>query len=703
MIKRLLDRAARRGARRSDSRSSDLLDTAERPEASFEQQWRRLVRARVGVILAALAIWAVVLEGKLVYLQVIRHDVLAARARQQQVDIIMPTAIRGDLVDRHGTVLAYSVDAAKIVADAVEVKKDAATVAALCRALGDCTPTEIKELTERLEGDGRWIVVRSARAVSPRQADAVAALELHGITLIGETRRYYPKLDLAAHLIGYVGGENRGLGGLEARFDEKIRGKDGRVLVQVDARQQQMFTRVEREPTAGATVELTIDLALQYIVERELKAGVQANRAEGGTAVVLNPQTGEILALANYPTFNPNAYGRASEDERRNRAIQDLYEPGSTFKIVTASAAIEEGVLQPTDLIDCSPGFITFKGRPPIRDVHRYGTLTFEDVIVKSSNVGAIRAGLRIGAERLSRYVRRFGFGDRIAPDFAGEQRGIVHGPAGMPESELASVSMGYHVGVTAVQMAAAVSAVANGGLLMQPHLVRATTLNGVRTENAPTVIRRAITAETAATLTTIMEGVVQRGTAKQAALTRYQVAGKTGTAAKLVNGRYSDSDYNASFIGFVPSRRPALAIVVVIDAPHAGRIYGGDVAAPIFKRIADAALQQIGVPATLNPAPAMVVSSTLDAPAVTAARTSAGMPTLTLVGGRALMPDVRGLSGRDALRVLGAAGLSVKINGQGIVVTQVPLPGESIESAGTSVLQLQRDLTLPAPAGSHR
>ena len=308
-----------------------------------------------------------------------------------------------------------------------------------------------------------------------------------------------------------------------------------------------------------------------------------------------------------------------------------------------------------------------------------------------------------IGAERLSRYVRRFGFGDRIAPDFAGEQRGIVHGPAGMPESELASVSMGYHVGVTAVQMAAAVSAVANGGLLMQPHLVRATTLNGVRTETAPTVIRRAITAETAAAMTTIMENVVQRGTAKQAALTRYQVAGKTGTAAKLVNGRYSDSDYNASFIGFVPSRRPALAIVVVIDAPHAGRIYGGDVAAPIFKRIADAALQQIGVPATLNPAPAMVVSSTLDAPAVTATRTSAGMPTLTLVGGRALMPDVRGLSGRDALRVLGAAGLSVKMHGQGIVVTQVPLPGDPIESAGTSVLQLQRDLTPPAPAGSHR
>ena len=270
-----------------------------------------------------------------------------------------------------------------------------------------------------------------------------------------------------------------------------------------------------------------------------------------------------------------------------------------------------------------------------------------------------------------------------------------------MPDSELASVSMGYHVGVTAVQMAAAVSAVANGGVLMQPHVVRATTLDGVRTATEPTVVRRAITAETAATMTTIMEGVVQRGTAKAAALARYQVAGKTGTAAKLVNGRYSDSDYNASFIGFVPSRRPALAIVVVIDSPHAGRIYGGDVAAPIFKRIADAALQQTGCAGDAQPAAG-------DRRGLDARRPDGDdsparppcMPTLTLVGGRPLMPDVRGLSGRDALRVLGAAGLSVRMHGHGIVVTQAPLPGDPIESAGTSVLQLQRDAA-PGPPGA--
>ena len=423
MIEQLLRRLNPRRPDRIAPPAIDALPAAERPEVTFETQWRRSIKGRVMVILTVLGTWAVVLEARLVQLQVIQHDDLAARARQQQLEIVEPAAVRGDLVDRHGQMLAYSVDASQIVANPVEIKDDASTVMALCGALGDCSGEEVKALTEKFESTKRWVEVRKAREVSPQQAQQVAALKLRGITLVDETRRYYPKLDLAAHLLGYVGADNRGLGGLESRLDELIRGRTGRVLVQTDARNHQMFTRVEQAATAGATVELTIDLSLQYIVERELRAGVLANRAEGGTAVIMDPQTGEILALANYPTFNPNTFGRASDDERRNRAVQDVYEPGSTFKIVTASAALEEGVLKPSDLIDCSPGYITFAGRPPIRDVHQYGVLTFEDVVVKSSNVGAIRAGLRVGADRLSRYVRRFGFGQRIAPDFAGESK----------------------------------------------------------------------------------------------------------------------------------------------------------------------------------------------------------------------------------------------------------------------------------------
>jgi cell division protein FtsI/penicillin-binding protein 2 len=696
-LRTLLSRLTRARAGRTDLQRPNPIDPlrdADRPDVAFETGWRPQVKARVIVVLAVLCAWAVVVFGRLVHLQVIQHDWLATRARVQQLEVIKPAAVRGDIVDREGRMLAYSVDSMDIIADPVAVKNDAATLRALCAALGDCTDAELKSWSEAFAGSGRWVRLRRARNVSPAQARAVAARKLPGITFVDQSIRYYPRVDLAAHLVGYVGSENDGLGGIESRLNDTIQGQPGRVLVQTDARKNQMFARVEQQATEGATVELTVDLYLQHIAERELQAGVLANRAAGGTAIIMDPRTGEVLALANYPTFNPNAYSKATDDERRNRAVQDMYEPGSTFKIVTASAALEEGVLKPTDLIDCSPGYITFPGRKPITDVHKYGVLSFEDVIVKSSNVGAIKAGLRVGAERLSRYVHRYGFGERLAPDFAGESRGMVHGPADLNDSELASMSMGYHVGVTPMQMATVVSTVANGGLLMEPHIVRATIKDGVRQPVEPKVLRRAIAPETAATLTEIMEQVVVRGTAKQAALTRYQVAGKTGTAAKLVNGLYSKSDYNASFVGFVPSRKPVFAIVVVIDSPHAGRFYGGDVAAPIFKQIADAALQQMGVPSAADPIPPVVVVADADPTAggVHVARAAASVtPTLTLLGGRLLMPDVRGMSGREALRVLGAAGLIVRLSGNGTVTSQSPEAGEPVEPGAVSALQLQR------------
>ena len=273
-------------------------------------------------------------------------------------------------------------------------------------------------------------------------------------------------------------------------------------FAQVDARKHRLETHVEREPEPGASLELTLDTYFQFVAERELKAGVIANKADAGSVVIMDPATGEILALANYPTFNPNAIGPSTADALRNRATQDVYEPGSTFKIVTASAAIEEGVLKPTDLIDCNPGSIVFPGRKPITEAkgHNYGVLSFEDVIVKSSNIGAIRAGLRVGPERLSRYVHRFGFGQALSPDLIGESRGIWN-PNGLDDSGLASVSMGYQVRVTPLQMAPAASGVANGGLLMEPHRAcgRARRRPG---PVAPKILRRAISQETAQTLT---------------------------------------------------------------------------------------------------------------------------------------------------------------------------------------------------------
>ena len=460
----------------------DPLSGADRPAESFEATWRTSVKKRTLLLIFVLVAWAVGIQARLVNLQVFQHEELSRLARDRQQFTATTEARRGDIVDRNGEMLAYTVDADAIVADPSKVVDDAATAMAICAALGDCSRKEQADLAARLDGRGKFTIVRQARSVTPAQSARVGALKLPGIALQGNTRRYYPRVDLAAHVLGFVGRDNDGQAGIEYAQDKVVRGQDGRAFVKVDAHRTRLETRVDRAPVPGATLELTIDLHLQYLVERELAAGVAANRAKAGTAIVMNPFTGEILALASYPTFNPNIAGTASDDDRRNRAVQDVYEPGSTFKIVTAAAALEDGLFSASDLIDCSPGYITFPGRKPITEAagHNYGVLSLEDAIVKSSNVCAIKIGLRVGVERLSRYVHRFGFGQILSPDLLGQSRGIWN-PAGLDQSGLASVSMGYQVGVTPLQMASAASVIANGGLLMEPHLVRAVTRDGVR------------------------------------------------------------------------------------------------------------------------------------------------------------------------------------------------------------------------------
>ena len=365
------------------------------------------------------------------------------------------------------------------------------------------------------------------------------------------------------------------------------------MLVQVDARKQ-AFLRVERPPTTGATLELTIDQNIQHVVERELQAGVEWANAAGGSAIVMDPSSGEVLAMASYPTFNPNVYRESKENDRRNRPVQDLYEPGSTFKIITASAALEEHVVKPSDLVDVSSGTISFGSRT-IRDDHHYGVLTFQQVVEKSSNVGSIKVGLRLGSERFGGYVKRFGFGRMLSPDFRGENAGILWDWSTMTDSAFATTLIGYQVGVTPLQMVTAVSAVANGGELIQPRIVRAVVKDGVRLPVPRKVLGRAISKDTAARLTPMLEGVVTDGTGKQAAVADYTIAGKTGTAKKVVNGSYrGHSNYNVSFVGFAPSRKPKFTIIVVVDSPRGVPAYGGTVAAPIFQRIADQALRAL-------------------------------------------------------------------------------------------------------------
>jgi len=652
--------------------------------------WRRTLRRRIAVAAGIFLLWSGAIEARLIYLQIFQRDELAARAERQQSRTIEAAARRGEIVDRDGRVLAYSVDAETVYAVPTEIEDAPAAIAALCRALADCKPDERKTLIERLQRGRHFAYIR--RQVSPEQARRVAELKLDGVGFVKESKRFYPNKVLASHLLGYVGTDNGGLSGIESTYDKLIKGKPGTVLIQTDARRH-AFSRVERPPTAGASLELTIDQYLQHIVERELHAGATWANAKGASVVVMDPQTGEILALANYPSFNPNAYRDFGDEFRRNRAIQDLYEPGSTFKLVTAGAALEEMIFTPDSVVETGPGVIRFGARVIDEDKgHNYGPLSFTDVIVKSSNVGAIKIGLRVGNERMADYVKRFGFGRPTSPDFRGESAGIAR-VARMNDSALASVSMGYEIGVTPLQMASAVSVVANGGELLQPRLVRAVIRDGRRLPVPRTVIGRAVTPGVAAQLTGIMEAVVTEGTGSKAKVPGYTVAGKTGTAAKIVNRRYSTTDYNVSFVGFVPSRAPKYTIVVVVDTPRGVPPYGGSVAAPIFQRIAAAALRQEGVAPTINAPPPLLVARRDARPEVATSGSPAPPAIVTLAGAArgTVFPDLRGLSAREALNALVRLGLTPRIHGAGLVAEQQPAAGSPLDGGVTATLWLQR------------
>lgn len=653
-------------------------------------KWRGTIRARLLVGAAIFVLWAVGIQARLLYLQVHKHEALQARAENQSARTMDISAKRGDILDRYGRVLAYSVDADSVYGVPSEIEDAGAAAATLCAALTDCAPKEAEAIAARLRQKRAFVYVR--RRVTPGQATRVAELNLEGIGFIKEDRRFYPKKQLAATLLGFVGVDNKGLAGIEAAYDSQISGAVGRLLYQTDARGR-AFSRLERPPTAGATVELTIDEYLQHVAERELRAAVAHNRASGGTVLIMAPKTGEILALANEPTFNPNTFSNASPEHRRNRAVQDIYEPGSTFKLVTASAAIEERVIGVDDMIDVSGGKIRFGSRV-IHDTHDYGSLSFTDVMVKSSNVGAIKVGLTLGPERLGLYTRRFGFGRALSPDFPGETTGIVWDPRRLDTSALASMSMGYQVGVTPLQMVAAISSVANGGDLIQPRVVRALIRDGKRTDVKPAVLGRTISKDTAATLTTIMEQIVERGTATYAQVDGYTIAGKTGTAAKLVNGRYSNSDYFASFVAFLPSRNPVATIIVVIDSPHAHGYYGGPIAGPVFQRIAEATLRHLGVAPTLNAPPPVLVARTSERPEIQPVRSQrdASIVHVGTTGDARDLPDLRGLSAREALRVLTSIGLTAHLTGNGVVASQSPAPGTPIEPGLACVLKLERN-----------
>ncbi|MFQ5700762.1 MAG: penicillin-binding transpeptidase domain-containing protein [Acidobacteriota bacterium] len=669
---------------------------------------RRPLNRRLGVLALASLSWAGFLGFRLVDLQVYQSDQMRQRARRQQERVITLDARRGIIYDRNGRELAMSIEVDSIYAVPAEIDDPARTAAILAPVLGldrGKRSTARRALARKLTGDRLFVWVR--RKIDPVLRTRVAALSLKGIHFVRENRRFYPHGELAAHVLGWVGMDNIGMEGLELALDESIRGRNGRVFALRDARGKKFLNVTRRAAKPGHGVVLTIDETIQHITERELARAMRETGARAGTVVVMDPKTGEILAMANAPTFNPNRPGEYPAGSRRNRAVVDAFEPGSTFKVITLAAALERHLVRPHELIDCQNGSIRV-GRSRIRDHKRFGRLSVTEILEKSSNVGAIKVGLRLDPEDFYETMHRFGMGMRTGVMLPGESRGLLRPPKSWSGISQASLSFGQEMSVTALQLATAISAVANGGVLQEPRIIlRDSDPRGnVVGQSTDRPTRRVISRATARTLVRMMEGVVREGTGQAARVPDYTVAGKTGTAQKIgPGGSYRHDRHVASFVGFVPSIKPALTILVVLDEPRGRRYHGGDVVAPVFSRIAEPALRYLRVaPAGARPtapgAPARLVSAATPAGRGRAASRREPLPSPGSVvsGGRILLPDLQGHSLREAVHYLGRIGLLARlapmgVAADGVVVGQIPQVG--------SILPQGADITLRAgPAG---
>ena len=532
--------------------------------------------------------------GKLFFLQIQQRDRLSERATKQYRRLLPIVSRRGTIYDRSGRELAVSLKVASVFAQPAAIENPEGTAKALAPILGQ----PATHLLSLLTSDKLFVWLE--RQVEPAQSEAINDLNLKGIGLYPESRRYYPRQELAAHVLGMVGLDDRGLEGLEHQYDDLLGGQPEYITAQQDALGRIIF-RHEEEGGRPLIFDLTltIDEVLQYTAERELQRAVERSQAKTGTAIVMDPWTGEILALANQPTFDPNKYKRGGSFAKRNRAVTDYFEPGSVFKVILAAGALEEGVVRPSDRFHGENGAIEVGG-VTIRDHEKYGWLTVQEILAHSSNVGAIKIGQKLGKSLYYHYISGFGFGSLTGLDLPGETPGFIRRPKGWSGLSLSVLSLGQEISVTPVQIATAFSAVANGGILVRPHIVRDLRAQdgSVARHVEPVMIRRVISQQTAQSLLTILRSAVEEGTGKEAALEQYSVAGKTGTAQKVdpVTGRYSHQRVVASFVGAVPAESPRLVILVTIDEPEILR-WGGSVAAPTFREIARDALQYLRVP----------------------------------------------------------------------------------------------------------
>ena len=646
---------------------------------------------RVLILAAILTVAFAGLAGRLGWLMIVKHGELAALAERQYSRTIALQGARGPIVDRHGAPLATSTPAESLFAQ----PRGIGDPVRLAAALAPIVDVPARDLHAQLTSGKGFVWLR--RKLPPAVAARVRALNEPGLGFLDEPLRLYPNRELAAHVLGFEGVDG-GLEGVERAWNEALAGTPGRAIVGRDALGREIAAQqILTPPAPGRGVMLTLDQTIQYLAEREIDAAYRRTHARAAMAIAMDPRSGDVLALALRPTFNPNAFlDVASREVWRNRAVTDPFEPGSTFKVILAAAALEEGVVRPDDRIWAENGQLTI-AKTIIHDWKKFGWLSFSEVLQNSSNVGSMKVGLALGRDRYHHYMTAFGFGAPTGIGLPGESRGLLRDPQRWSPLSLPTMSIGQEVSVTALQMLAAFGAVANGGTLMQPRLVKAEfDADGRELRRLePRAVRQVVSPETARTLSRMLVEVVEHGTGHLAAVGGYDVGGKTGTAQKLdsTTRRYSRAPGVLSFVGFVPADEPRLVLLVLLDEPKNEK-WGSEAAAPIFAAIAAPVLRYLEVPPR-DATPIQIVTGpgADDTPRVQLVSTTAAP-----VGG--VMPDVRGRRLRQALATLEPLGVGVQVDGRGRVAQQSPAPGERLDPDAVARLTLSPD---SARAGAGR
>lgn len=660
--------------------------------------------ARITAVILFVMLWLVAIVSRLVQLQVFQHEQFHRMSIERQRITRPIPAPRGIIYDCRMNELARNIPTSTVIAEPHRILNINTAAGNLARILA----LDQSELRARMANPERKAYLVIKRRIDPEAESRIAELKTEGVYLEEGSMRVYPHRELACHVLGFVNMNGDGGAGLELQHDKELKGVEGLASFDVDANRRSFRGQVLKPPVQGRSVVLSLDRDIQYIAERELAVAMEKYRAKAGTVIAMETDTGRILALANQPAFNSNTYNAAEADLWRNRAVSDMFEPGSTFKVVVATSALEEHLTRPDELIDCQMGSIRIGGHT-FHDLHPYGLLTFGQVLERSSNIGAAKLGMRLGRERLHGALLRFGFGARTGIDLPAEIVGLVRDWQSWSGLSIGAISFGQEVGVTSIQMITAINVIASGGYRVRPHLVeRLIDSNGELVRVSETTRTRVVTPETAAVVSSAFEGVVLRGTAKGAGLEGYRAAGKTGTAQKIVDGQYSSEKYLSSFIGYAPLPNPRVTILVQIDEPK-GAIYGGKVAAPVFQQIAQQVLVHLRVPPdrTLplpRPDPMRLASDNRDyLPGATpvqpitaaAANTSAGTDGSAIVVRVAEhpveMPDFLGLSKRKVIAGCQELGIRMQATGAGIAVQQYPGAGTIVSAGATCSITFAR------------